>query len=126
MREGRKHTFARHLRDRMTDAERRLWFFLRDRRLGDHKFRRQWPIGPYVADFACVEAALVVELDGGQHDETHDAVRTRHLHEAGYRVLRFWDNDVLRDTDAVLDVILAELAAGLLSPQPLSRRRERG
>lgn len=126
MREGRKHGFARHLRRRMTDAELRLWFFLRDRRLAGHKFRRQWPIGSYVADFACVEHALVVELDGSQHGGASDDARTSSLHGAGYRVLRFWDNDVLQQTEAVLDVILAELTSGLPSPQTLSRVREKG
>jgi len=126
MREGRKHEFARHLRRRMTDAELRLWYFLRDRRLGGYKFRRQWPIGPYIADFACVECALIVELDGSQHGGAVDTVRTACLHAAGYRVLRFWDNDAPRNTEAVLGVILQELAGGPPSPQPLSRRCERG
>jgi primosomal protein N' (replication factor Y) len=127
MREGHKHGCARRLRREMTDAERRLWFFLRDRRLCTAKFRRQHPIGPYTADFACVERRLVVELDGGQHaGGDGDARRTRCLERAGYRILRFWDNDALTRTDDVLGIILQALDADAPSPQPLSRRRERG
>ena len=86
-------TFARALRTSSSDAETRLWWHLRDRRLGGAKFRRQLPIGPYVADFVCVEAMLVVELDGGQHAEQleRDQVRTSFLERQGYRVVRFWN-----------------------------------
>ena len=100
---------ARGLRQRSTDAERRVWQYLRDRRLGGHKFRRQHTIGRYIVDFACSECRLVVELDGSQHmvDRIADAKRTRDLAQAGYRVLRFWDNDVLLNTEAVLASIHA-------------------
>jgi very-short-patch-repair endonuclease len=101
--------FARHLRRSQTDAERRMWRHLRSRRLLGLRFRRQHPIGPYFADFACLELRLVVELDGGQHADTrsqeHDRARTAALEERGYTVIRIWDNDVLRDTQAVLATI---------------------
>jgi very-short-patch-repair endonuclease len=103
-------TRARTLRQASTEAERRLWSCLRDRQLDDWKFRRQVPIESYVADFACREAWLVVELDGGQHTTEDDAARTRALEEAGWRVLRFWNDEVLRTTDGVRQVILMALA----------------
>jgi very-short-patch-repair endonuclease len=104
---------ARGLRRRSTDAELLVWQHLRDRRLGGFKFRRQHPIGRYIVDFVCPECRLVVELDGSQHmvNRTADAKRTRDLAQAGYRVLRFWDNDVLRSTEAVLASILAATGA---------------
>ena len=110
MRAGRKRDFARELRRRMTDAELRLWFHLRNRALMGCKFRRQHPIGPYVADFVCIERALVVEADGGQHAGSGlDLARTAYLHARGYRVLRFWNNDVLVRTETVLEQIHAAL-----------------
>ena len=106
MREGQKTRFARHLRRGMTDAERSLWHHLRNRALMGCKFRRQHPIGAYIADFACIERKLVVELDGGQHaDDARDGARSRALQAAGYRVLRFWDNDALARQQVVLAVI---------------------
>ena len=112
---------ARRLRREGTDAERKLWSRLRNRQLGGAKFRRQYPIPPYVADFCCVEARFIVELDGGQHAERslEDARRTASLEAKGYRVLRFWDNQALTETEAVLEVIyraLVELDAVLPSP----------
>jgi very-short-patch-repair endonuclease len=104
--------FARRLRRRMTDAERKLWFELRDRRLMGLKFKRQVPRGGYIVDFLCVEAGLVVEVDGGQHAEEradHDRVRTAHLEHEGLKVLRFWNNDVLTNMEAVLTIIAEEL-----------------
>ena len=121
MRTGHKRDFARGLRARMTDAELRLWHHLRDRRLLGHKFRRQVPIGPYIADFACLQSRLVIEIDGGQHNVAVDSPRTACLHEQGFTVLRFWNNDVLGDTDAVLAAICR--APGVApSPQPFSAR----
>ena len=107
---------ARDLRRRSNDAERRVWQHLRARRLRGLKFRRQHPIGRYIVDFACTECRLVVELDGSQHivNRRADAERELALSQAGYRVMRFWDNDVLRNTDAVLTAILA--AAGVHIP----------
>lgn len=110
MRDGSKQAFARHLRRTLTDAERRLWYHLRDRRLDGWKFRRQFPIGPFVADFACLEAGLVVEVDGGQHGEQADDARDAFLRRHGFAVLRFWNNDVLTRTQAVLAMIHAALS----------------
>ncbi|KRB10945.1 endonuclease domain-containing protein [Lysobacter sp. Root690] len=116
MRPGQKSDFARSLRHRMTDAEHRLWFHLRNRTLMGCKFRRQHPIGPYVADFACIERGLIVEADGGQHSNLHaDERRTLYLRSRGYRVLRFWNNDVLMRTDAVLEQIHAALTRNIVS-----------
>jgi very-short-patch-repair endonuclease len=99
---------ARALRAGQTDAELLLWHHLRNRRLQGWKFRRQHEIGRYIADFVCSDAALIVELDGGQHGEqmAYDECRTVELQALGYMVLRFWNNDVLRDTESVLEVIL--------------------
>ena len=114
-------TFAKMLRQNMTDAEKRLWRHLRAHRLGEEKFRRQQTIGPYVADFVHFGARLIVETDGGQHNEsTHDAMRDAWLSSQGFRVMRFWNNDVLNDTQAVLEAILHALREPPL-PQPLSR-----
>src|SRR5215471_16587248 len=100
------HKRARELRVNMTDAERRLWSALRDRRLQRFKFRRQHPIGPFIADFACVEHRLIIEADGGQHAESDtDARRTRWLEADGWYVLRFWNNDIMRNTEEVLETI---------------------
>ena len=102
--------FARQLRVTSTDAEFRLWQRLRNRALGGFKFRRQFPVGPYIADFICIERKLIVELDGGQHaDNPADERRTRFLELRGYRVIRFWNPDVLSNTDGVLEMILIEL-----------------
>lgn len=102
---------ARLLRNQATDTERHLWHFLRNRQLGGHRFRRQAPIGAYIADFACLEAKLVIELDGGQHQEQakYDVRRDRQIEAEGFRVLRFWDNQVFQETQAVLEVILQAL-----------------
>ena len=89
----------------MTDAERRLWSLLRNRQLDGHKFRRQHPIGTFVADFVCIEHRLIVELDGGQHaDSAYDARRTTWLEGQGWRVIRFWNNDFLTATEGALEV----------------------
>jgi adenine-specific DNA-methyltransferase len=103
---------ARSLRTRGTDAERRLWHHLRLRQLHGLKFRRQVSIAGYVADFACLEAKLIVELDGGQHLEQtdYDARRDAALASAGFRVLRFWNDDVLLRTEAVLEAIVQALS----------------
>jgi very-short-patch-repair endonuclease len=102
---------ARELRRDATDAERRLWSALRDRRLRGYRFRRQHPIGNYVVDFACTRRRLIVEVDGGQHaDNTADEHRTAWLETEGWRVLRFWNNDILANTEGVVLTILAELS----------------
>ena len=117
---------ARELRGASTDAETLLWLKLRNRQLGGLKFRRQHPIGRYFADFACVELGLVVELDGGQHGDptalNYDTQREEAMRALGFTTLRFWDNEVLMQTDAVLERIL--LTAQTLTPT-LSRKRER-
>jgi len=113
---------AARLRREMTDAEKALWFELRNRRLAGLKFRSQWSLGPFVADFCCLSARLVVEVDGGQHNEGTDASRTAWLNHHGFRVLRFWNNDVLTNMDGVLAVICEALGP---SPQP-SPARGRG
>ncbi|MCK9516521.1 MAG: endonuclease domain-containing protein [Ottowia sp.] len=90
----------------MTDAERVLWRHLRARRLAGGKFRRQHPLGPYVVDFVNLAARLVIEVDGGQHSgSAHDRARDRWLQRQGFRVLRFWNNDVLQHTEGVLQAI---------------------
>ena len=110
---------ARILRRRTTDAERKLWLHLRGGRLGGFRFRRQHPDPPYVLDFYCHAARLVVELDGSQHTDQADDARTRALEARGLRVSRFWNNDVLSNTEAVLEAILNALQARPLTPTPL-------
>jgi adenine-specific DNA-methyltransferase len=100
---------ASRLRREMTEAEEALWYRLRDRRLEGFKFRCQWSLGPYVADFCCIRARLIVEADGGQHNEKKDARRTRWLKQKGFRVLRFWNNDILTNIDGVLETIAIAL-----------------
>jgi very-short-patch-repair endonuclease len=120
---------ARSLRESQTDAEQRLWYHLRNRRLQGWKFRRQHEIDRYVVDFVCPDTALVVELDGSQHLEQvgYDARRTARLEAHGYRVLRFWDNDVLTNIEGVLEVILEALASPAPHPDPLpGGEREQG
>ena len=104
---------ARILRNSATDAERRIWQHLRLKQLGGFKFRRQVPLHGYVVDFLCVQLKLVIELDGGQHaDQTaYDEIRTGVLQGAGYRVLRYWNDDALLRTSDVLEDILRELEA---------------
>jgi very-short-patch-repair endonuclease len=111
---------ARNLRTNLTDAERRLWYHLRDRRLADYKIRRQHPIGPFIVDFICQEAWLIVELDGGQHASQieEDRNRTVYLEARGFRVVRFWNNQVLSEIQSVLTVILGLLEADFPSPRP--------
>jgi very-short-patch-repair endonuclease len=102
-----KRQSARRLRLNATDAERKLWYCLRDKRLLGLRFRRQQPIGPYVADFYCSAAKLIIELDGSQHGNTraqYDLNRTRWLEARGYKVLRFWNTD-LQDSDYIVGAI---------------------
>ncbi|MFO1422920.1 MAG: DUF559 domain-containing protein [Candidatus Competibacteraceae bacterium] len=110
--------FARELRRQQTDAESLIWMLLRDRRLAGCKFRRQHPVAPYILDFYCHEAKLAVELDGGQHAENHayDAERDAFLQAQGIRVLRFWNNQVLAETEGVLEVIWQALQSRAPSP----------
>ena len=111
-----KRNFGRSMRREPTEAEDRLWQELRGRRLDKIKFRRQVPIGRYVADFVCAEAKLIVEIDGSQHAESrHDQVDAA-LKARGFRVLRFWNDDVLKELDAVCDTIIAYVRDESLQP----------
>ena len=121
---------ARGLRQRQTKAEVRLWSRLRNRQLDNLKFRRQVPIGPYVADFACMAARLVIEVDGSHHGEepnqARDEGRTRWLDSEGYRVVRFWNNDITQNPAGVLDVIYAALYGSReAEPRALKHKRKR-
>ena len=102
----------------MTAAERILWQSLRNRQLGGFKFRRQKPMGPYIVDFVCLEKKIIVEVDGGQHalNVSADTIRGDYLKKRGYKILRFWNHDVLRDTDSVLEGILKDLKENAPSP----------
>ena len=100
-------TLARKLRRQSTDAERVLWKHLRAHRMTGYKFRRQFVIEPYIVDFICLEARLIIEADGSQHlaQREEDRARTAHLESLGYIVIRFWNDEILRDTEAVLGCI---------------------
>jgi len=101
----------------MTDAERRIWQMLRSQQIERHQFRRQVPIGRYIADFVCHEARLIIEIDGSQHAESDtDRIRKTELEAKGFRVLRFWNDDVLRDMNAVCDTIIAYVRDTSLQP----------
>lgn len=117
--------WVRRLRKEQTDVEKKLWAHLRDRELSGFKFRRQHEIGPYVADFCCLQKKLVIEVDGGQHagQVLKDRIRTDSLNQMGYQVLRFWDHEVLQELDSVLESI--RLALTNPHPHPLPER-ERG
>jgi very-short-patch-repair endonuclease len=129
---GMPNQRVRQLRVDATDAERRLWGVLRDRRLAGFKFRRQHRLGPFIVDFICFESRLVIEADGGQHvDNAYDERRTAWLEQRGWRVIRFWNTDILTNIDGVQEMILGHLR----NPHPpdpkgsspsLSRKRERG
>src|SRR5688500_8791032 len=109
--------FARHLRHEMTPTEKRLWKLLRANGLG-YRFRRQVPRGPYILDFACLERRLVIELDGGQHaDSEKDVIRDAWLAARGFRVLRFWNRELLHNLDGVHRRIEEALSAPMPPPQ---------
>lgn len=117
--------FAKKLRWEMTEPERKLWWGLRGRQLEGFKFRRQVPLGPYVADFCCLEAKLIVEVDGGQHADAkreHDEKRTAWLATQGYRVLRFWNYEVLEDPLDVCGAVLDVLNERMRERDKMSRR----
>jgi len=109
----------RRLRKEMTDAEKALWKVLRGRQVSGLKFRRQHPFGDYILDFVCLEKKLVIEVDGGQHGEQarYDEIRTRYLQKAGFRVLRFWNSEVLQEIEAVKEQIWKVVGEG--EPHPL-------
>ena len=99
---------AKQLRQHQTEAEKKLWLKLRNRQLANLKFRRQVPMGSYIVDFYCQECQLIIELDGGHHllQQEYDQIRTHYLQAQGLTVLRFWNHDILNDTEAVLAQIL--------------------
>ncbi len=115
---------ARELRKNMTEAEQLLWKHLRAHRMDGYKFKRQQPIGRYIVDFICFSAHCIVEADGGQHLEQseYDAGRDAWLKSQGFTVLRFWNNDILTNTEGVLETIVATCRTNSPSPQPLSRQ----
>jgi very-short-patch-repair endonuclease len=123
-RDKNQRDFARSLRNNSTDAERKLWNVLRAEKLKGYKFRRQAAIGDYVVDFVCFSHKLVVELDGGQHNEAehkqYDEKRSNWLYSRGFHVLRFWNHDVFENIDGIADVILCALedARRTLAPPP--------
>jgi very-short-patch-repair endonuclease len=126
-RDAEQREFARRLRNNATDAERRLWRVLRCQQLKGFKFRRQAAIENYIVDFVCFPQKLVIELDGGKHNESssieYDRTRTQWLESRGFRILRFWNHDVFESEDGVVEVIWNALcaekpAANLPPPQP--------
>lgn len=114
-----QHETQRKLRRNMTDAELRLWRSLRGRQIDGFKFRRQHPFEDYILDFVCLEAMLVIEVDGGQHasNATADEARTKNLNGAGFRVLRFWNDEILCDIEAVRESIWKALNEDPSPPQ---------
>jgi very-short-patch-repair endonuclease len=121
---------AQRLRRNTTDAEKLLWNRLRKLDLKGSHFRRQIPIGPYIADFACMAARLLIEVDGSQHGEVqnkaYDDVRTRWLEKEGYRVIRFWNNDINKHMEGVMETIYAAIHGSLSAePMPLKHARRR-
>ena len=115
-----QNRLQRKLRTEPTDAEHKLWQYLRGRQLEGCKFRRQHPFGDYILDFVCLDRKLVVELDGGQHaaNSTYDGERTSFLEKAGFRVLRFWNNEVFENIEGVVQVIIAALVERASTPSP--------
>jgi len=103
---------ARYLRSNMTDSERLLWGYLKSRKLNGYKFRRQHIIGSYIVDFACLKAKLIIECDGSQHytlQKSYDQKRDRYLRQCGYKILRFWNTDVLTNIEGVWEIIYENL-----------------
>lgn len=113
---------ARALRNNATDAERALWQAISARKVSGIRFNRQVPIGPFICDFVARSVSLVIEVDGGQHNEAIDAERTRYIEAQGFRVIRFWNNEVLGNIEGVIEEI-ERVIADMPSPNP-SRKRE--
>jgi adenine-specific DNA-methyltransferase len=113
---------ARDLRRRQTEHEQIIWRSLRNRRFADFKFRRQFPLGNYIVDFVCLERRLILELDGGQHGEPdqtrYDAARDAWLHSQGFKVLRFWNHQVMSEWEMIVDTLWDELQRSPLTPNP--------
>ena len=117
MRNAAKRDRARELRRDMTLAERKLWQVLKQGQLEGYRFRRQHPVGPYIADFICLEAGVVIEVDGGQHQQNHeDQRRDRYMQSIGFKVLRFWNNEVMANLEGVCSVIAQCLAERCAHP----------
>jgi len=115
---------AQELRNNATDAERKLWLRISRRQLEGQKFSRQMPVGPFIGDFMCREQRLVIELDGGQHaEDLRDELRTHYIEAQVYRVLRFWNNEIMENIDGVLATIITALR---LSPPPTPSRKREG
>ncbi len=116
---------AQSLRKRMTEVEKTLWYYLRDRRFEGLKFRRQYPLGKFIVDFICVEKKLIIELDGGQHaiNANRDLMRDIWLGEQGYHVVRFWNNEVIENLNGVLETLHSYLNNPHPNPLP---NREKG
>ena len=129
MRRAPKRQFARLMRHIPSDAEDKFWWQVRDRRLGGFKFKRQFLIDPNIVDFVCLDAMLVVELDGSQHDKQieYDGRRDAFLEESGFKVIRVWNRDVLTDMDGTLHRVLVALGKRPPHPNPLPLKKgERG
>ena len=122
------HKLQRTLRNKMTDAEKALWKVLRSRQVSGLKFRRQPPFGDFILDFVCLENKLVIEVDGGQHGEQvkYDDIRTKNLTKAGFRVLRFWNTEVLREIEAVKERIWRAVEEQQAHPHPDPPLEEEG
>ncbi|MCG3205999.1 MAG: hypothetical protein KCHDKBKB_02725 [Elusimicrobia bacterium] len=105
------HQYARQLRQFPSKAQQVLWFYLRRKQFKNSKFRREHPLGPYIVDFVCIQKKLIIEIDGGQHatQVQYDHNRTQWLQSQGYKVIRFWNNEVLVNTEEVLNIILKHL-----------------
>ena len=103
-------TNSKKLRNNLTDSEKKLWSHLRRRQINESRFRRQHPIGKFIVDFVCLEKKIVIEIDGVQHNENidYDLKRTKWLEDEGYKVIRFWNNEVLKNIESVLEVIYKE------------------
>ncbi|OGP73174.1 MAG: hypothetical protein A2V86_14845 [Deltaproteobacteria bacterium RBG_16_49_23] len=118
------------MRKNLTEAERTLWRYFRLRQFDGNKFRRQQPIGKYIVDFVCFEKKLIVEVDGGQHNEQviYDSERNEWLERQGFRILRFWNNQVLKENDAVKERIMEALSSYSYTPHlnPLPQGGRRG
>ena len=113
---------AKTMRSQQTEAEQRLWFYLRAQRFMGLKFKRQKPIGAFIVDFICMELRLIVEADGGQHGDEYDQQRNNRLQQQGFTVLHFWNHDILQRTESVLEHIRQAVLA--LSPTPLPQAGE--
>ena len=126
MRDPLLQSRARRLRNQATDAERHLWRHLRYRQIAGYRFRRQVPVAGFIADFASLEAKVIVELDGGQHAQQvgYDKQRDRLIEAQGFLVLRFWDNQVMQETQAVLDEIIRALTMRATAVPPSGKEHQ--